>query len=124
MIKSGWKSLFSLTTIGLFIGACQMASTATPARLTDNAPETMAALKAGLAEAMGKAKIDLGAGDLTQQSRISVLPPRLGPHEGASAAMPVQFDLMMDAETCFVIREDTGERFDLPGVTCRKLNED
>lgn len=97
--------------------ACQLTpKDAVPAVLADDSPETMTTLKSTLAEAMGRANIELGAGDPTQSSTISVLPPPLGPMETASTAMPTVFTLMMEGDTCMAVHSETGEKYpmDLP----------
>jgi len=113
--------------LALALGALAMATAcqstpqqAVPAVLTDRGPETMDTLKATLASAMGKAQVELGAGDPTTTSAITVLPPPLGPMETASTAMPTQFNLMMRGDTCMVVHGETGEEhpMDLP---CRPL---
>jgi hypothetical protein len=113
--------------LALAFGALAMATAcqstpqqAVPAILTDSGPETMNTLKATLASAMGQAQVELGAGDPTRTSAITVLPPPLGPMETASMAMPTQFELMMRGDTCMVVHGETGEEhpLDLP---CRPL---
>ena len=106
--------------IGAFwLGACQMTETPTPAVLSASTDEVMADIKQVLADAMGVANVDIGPGDLTQSSAISVLPPQLGPMEDHSPVVPVQFDLMMQGAKCFLSRRDTGETYPLDGVNCR-----
>jgi len=113
--------------LALALGALAMATAcqstpqqAVPAVLADSRPETMDTLKATLASAMGQGRVELGAGDPTTTSAITVLPPPLGPMETASTAMPTQFNLMMRGNTCMVVHAETGEEhpMDLP---CRPL---
>lgn len=103
---------------GLALGGCQSTAPAVPAVMISDDEAAMSALKQALAEAMGKARVELGAGDPTRQSRITVLPPRLGPLEGNSPSLPVAFDLMLSGETCFLVRVDTGARHDTPQIAC------
>ena len=105
----------------IFIGACQHGSAPVPAVLADTSDETMAAMKAHLAGAMGVSKITLGAGNLTEVSTISVLPPPLGAHETRSLATPTQFNLIMIGDTCYAVRDDNKEKVELSGVSCRAL---
>ena len=70
---------------------------------------------------MGRAQIELGAGDPTQDPTIAVLPPPLGPGEDRSTATPVYFDIILKDGECAVIRRDTGEEFPLDGVPCSAL---
>jgi hypothetical protein len=79
----------------------------------------MARLKAALATAMGQAQVELGPGDPTHSSTLSVLPRPPGPPEDRSLALPTIFRLEMDGAACFVVREDSGARTALEGVTCR-----
>jgi hypothetical protein len=99
------------------LGACQTAPR--PATLEASGPEEVEALRRVLAEALGRGRVELGAGDLTGASVISVLPPPPTPLEGNSPAMPELFDLVLTAEGCFVRRRSTGDLFLLPGITCR-----
>ncbi len=94
-----------------------------PAVLVSSDDQTLAELKSALAEAMGTTRVEIGPGDLTQQSVISVLPPRLGPLEGHSVAKPTQFNLMKTGSKCYAVRRGTGEAYELSGVTCRALDE-
>ncbi|MCR9080713.1 MAG: hypothetical protein NXH78_16615 [Hyphomonadaceae bacterium] len=105
----------------LFLGACQHNTPTVPAVLVDASEETMAAVKAHLADAMGVGMVTLGAGDPTGQSQVSVLPPPLGEHETRSPAAPTQFNLLMIGEACYAERVDTGEKTELTGVRCRAL---
>ncbi len=81
----------------------------------------MTELKSVLAKAMNTASVDIGPGDLTKTSTISVLPPRLGPHEQRSPVKPTQFDIILKGSGCFVVRRDTGEEYELRGVSCRAV---
>jgi hypothetical protein len=104
----------------LLAGACQStAAAATPAVLTQADADTMTRLKATLAKAMGRAQVELGPGDPTQSSVLSVLPLPPGPLEDRSLAKPTIFRLEIEGETCLLIRQDTGARITLEGVGCR-----
>jgi hypothetical protein len=107
---------------GLALAAC--AGCATPA--TDQAATlaradgaTLAALRAGLAAAMGRAEVEIGPGDFTRVSQVPVLPPPLGPNETRSLAAPTLFTLVLRGGRCMAVRSDTGLAYPLPGVTCR-----
>ncbi|MEM1150288.1 MAG: hypothetical protein AAGI03_07000 [Pseudomonadota bacterium] len=101
------------------LGGCQLTNEdAVPAVLMDDSAETMETLKATLADATGTASVELGAGDPTQTSAVTVLPPRLSPLETASTAMPTRFNLMMRGETCMVVHSETGEEFQIE-LPCR-----
>ena len=78
-------------------------------------------LKTAAASALGKARVEFGPGDLTASPQIAVLPPRAGPHETHSLALPTYFDLAIEKETCLIVRRDTGEVFAVPDVTCKPL---
>lgn len=107
--------------LALLSGACQSHAAATPAALEAMDSQTMATLKSTLALAMGTAGVELGPGDLTKTSTVSVLPPRPGPYEDRSLAMPVQFDIVLKDGACSVVRRETGETYELSGVSCRPL---
>lgn len=105
--------------LGAFVLAgCQLTEAQAPAVLDSVDAGTMTELKAVLATAMKTASVEIGPGDVTQTSTISVLPPRLSPLEGRSPARPVQFDIVKKGTKCAVIRRDTGEAFALHGITC------
>jgi hypothetical protein len=98
-------------------GACK--TTAAPAVLTQADDATMGRLKAALAKAMGQAEVQLGPGDPTQSSVVSVLPLPPGPLEDRSLAKPTTFHLVIEDGACLLVRAETGERIKLEGVTCR-----
>ncbi|HWA00702.1 MAG TPA: hypothetical protein VG841_10360 [Caulobacterales bacterium] len=81
----------------------------------------MAKLRDVLARAMGEARIDLGAGDPTQASKISVLPRPLASVEGRSLARPAYFDIGIRHGRCVLTRRDTGQIFALDEIPCRPL---
>jgi hypothetical protein len=90
-----------------------------PAVLTKADPPAMERLKATLAKAMGRASVDLGPGDPTQTSTISVLPPPLAPQDDRSLAKPTIFRLEIEGGACTLVREDNGARIPLDGVACK-----
>jgi hypothetical protein len=105
-------------------GACQStAAAATPAVLTQADAATMARLKAALAKAMGRSPVELGPGDPTQSSVLSVLPLPPGPLEDRSLAKPTIFRLEIEGQTCLLVREGepgaSPARIPLEGVDCR-----
>jgi hypothetical protein len=101
-------------------GACQStAQAATPAVLARADEATMARLEAALAKAMGRSPVELGPGDLTQSSIISVLPLPPSPLEDRSLARPTRFRLEIEGGACVAVRDDTGARVALDGVECR-----
>ncbi|ABI78157.1 putative lipoprotein [Hyphomonas neptunium ATCC 15444] len=102
------------------LAACQTAPQ--PAILTDPSPETVAAVTGVLAAAVDRAEIQLGPGDLTRDSVISVLPPRPGPMEGNSPAVPTIFDIVLMDGDCYVQERASGELFPLTGITCRSTD--
>ncbi len=109
--------------LGAFVLAgCQLTEAQVPAVLDSSDAATMTELKAVLAIAMKTASVEIGPGDVTQTSTISVLPPPPGPLEGRSTAMPVQFDIVKKGSKCAVIRRDTGEAFALDAITCRAVD--
>jgi hypothetical protein len=104
---------------GLAMAGCHSTGGAAPARLSTDSDSQMQQLKAGLSEAVGRANVELGAGDPMGEGSVVVLPPRLGPLETSSTARPVIFDLELRGEMCFAVNRETGEAFELPGVDCR-----
>ncbi len=114
-------SLLALT--GLGTAACQTAGPPVPAMLESADDMTLARIKAVLAEAVGRADIRLGPEDLTSMSSVSVLPPRPGPHETHSTAMPTVFDLVTNGKTCMLVRRESGKSYRLDDVACRAAAE-
>jgi hypothetical protein len=101
-------------------GGCQSTATAgVPAVLTQADEAAMGRVKATLAKAMGRSQVELGPGDPTQSSVVSVLPLPPSPLDDRSLAKPTLFRLEIEDDACFLVREDTGERFMLEGVKCR-----
>ncbi len=98
---------------------CQSLESPVPAVLASADADTMAKLKAALATAMGQAHVELGPGDPTRSSTLSVLPRPPGPPEDRSLAMPTIFRLEIEGGGCFVVREDGGARARIEGVACR-----
>lgn len=112
-----------------FIAACQTTALAAPAPavlISDDA-QSVTALKSVLAKAMQENSVRLGAVALTQRSTISVLPARAGdPYynpgfNGNNTALPTQFDMMIDAQGCYVVKRGYAKKYRLNGIACRKL---
>lgn len=109
----------ALAIAALIAAACQIGPPV-PAVLTRADDATMTSLKSTLAQAMGRSSVELGPGDLTKSSTISVLPLPPGPAEDRSLATPTTFRLETVAGDCHVVREDTHQLYRLEGVACRK----
>ena len=109
----------ALVLAAVLASACQTASAAVPAVLTHADQVSMDRLKSTLAKAVGRSQVELGPGDLTQTSVVSVLPRPPGPLEDRSLAKPTLFRLEIEGGNCALVREDTGARVPLAGVDCR-----
>lgn len=108
------------------LSACQlpdMGQSGEPAVLTLADEGVLVEVKSVLADALGRAAVTLGPGDLTKVSIITVLPPRLGPLEGRSTTTPILFDVMIAGSHCFVVRRDTGDEYALPNIGCRAVRD-
>ncbi|MEO0608278.1 MAG: hypothetical protein AAFY82_08595 [Pseudomonadota bacterium] len=105
----------------LALGACQHGPNPVDAVIADDTPETMAALKAGLGQAMGRTYIELGATDPTQRPMVSVLPLPLSPADDRSLERPTLFDLVLEDGVCLAINRETAQETPLPGVPCRPV---
>lgn len=105
----------------LAVSACQHNQGPAPAVLADDSAETMSALKMGLATALNRAQIELGAGDPTVVSRVSVLPPRPTDLETRNPAMPETFQLFIRNGRCYAVRDGSEAELALPDVPCRAL---
>jgi len=104
-----------LIVLPLVLSACQSVAADGRARVDMNDPATHAAVTAALSEAVGRGHIELGP---TDGYIVTVLPPKPGPYEGNSPAMPVRFDIEKRGDACVAVRHDTGQVVSLPGVTC------
>lgn len=112
--------VFSAILLGaVFAGCCQTIAEAQPAVLARADDVTMTRLKAALAKEMGRSPIELGPGDPTQTSTLSVLPLPPSALEDRSLAKPTIFRLEIADDACTLVREDTGARIPLDGVDCR-----
>jgi hypothetical protein len=111
----------------LAASACQIAGppVTKPAVLVRTDAATMDRLKAALAKAMGRAHVELGAGDPTQSPELSILPRPLGPYEDRSLARPTIFRLEIEGSSCFVARQGeagaSSARERVDGVECRAV---
>jgi hypothetical protein len=108
-----------LLLVSAALGCACQSQPPPPAVLARADGEAMDRLKAALAGAMGRSPIELGPGDLTQSSVLSVLPLPPGPLEDRSLAKPTIFHLGIEEGHCVLVREDTGARIPLEGVVCR-----
>jgi hypothetical protein len=115
------RTFAAIMGFAAFAGCCQStpAQAASPAVLTQADAATMERIRAALAKEMGRSVIELGPGDLTQSSTISVLPLPPGPLEDRSLAKPTIFRLEISGGACMLVREDTGARIPLEGVECK-----
>lgn len=114
--------LGSLALIGsLVASACQSSPSFTYAALKTADSQSMNVVMTVLARAMNRARVEIGPGDLTMTSTISVLPPGLSPDEDRSTVTPALFDIMLEGSVCYVVRRDSGDAFQLRGVACRPL---
>ena len=101
------------------LSACQtLAGSASSASVDLGDGSTRAAVTAVLANAVGRAQIDLGPVNDAETSVISVLPPKPGIYEMNSTAKPVQFDIVLRDGHCVAVRRDTGAAYEL-GVSCK-----
>ncbi len=104
-----------LVVLPLLLSACQSLAQDGGARVDMADPATRSAVTAALSEAVGRGHIEIGPSD---GRVITVLPPKPGPYEGNSPAMPVRFDIEKRGDQCVAVRHDTGQAVPLPGVTC------
>lgn len=105
--------------IAFMLGACQHSATAAPATLADESPATIEALKSALGSAINRANVDLGAGDLSGASTVTVLPPRLTEHETRSPATPIVFSLFVKGDDCYAVQDGSEAKIPLPDVPCK-----
>ncbi len=101
-------------------------SQVTPAVLASADETSLQVVKTAIAEMMGKSSVKLGTNDYAKSSTISVLPDRLRAPAGApftqnDFALPILFDLMMDGEKCYIVKQGTENYVPLDGVSCRAI---
>lgn len=113
---------YRILSVSLLVGVSACQGTPKPAVLTDASPETMATVTGVLAAAVDRAQIELGAGDPTRDTFVSVLPPPPGPMEGNSPALPAVFDIILMDGDCYVQDRTTGTMYPLTGVECRSAS--
>lgn len=89
-----------------------------PATLGEMDDANTAALKAALANAMGRANIKLGPTGEPPVTHVTVLPPPRGEYEMNSPVLPTHFNIITDGTDCWLEKQDTGEIFPAPDVTC------
>ena len=105
--------------VALVLSACQHSATAAPATLADSSADTLSALKLALGGAINRANIELGVGDFTATSTVTVLPPSLTEHETRSPATPTVFNLFVKNGACFAVQDGTDTEVPLPDVHCK-----
>jgi hypothetical protein len=124
MIAGHFRPLF-LAAFGLIaLPACQTRTDTMPATLASGDAVNMLALHNALAHAVGRAQVSLMDADLTRTSSVSVLPPPPGEFDTHSMALPVVFDIFVNGDTCMLVRRDTQESYDAPGLACTPAKAD
>ncbi|MEM9570694.1 MAG: hypothetical protein AAF996_04455 [Pseudomonadota bacterium] len=114
------RASLSILLAAVGLGGCQHASEdATPAVLADTSETNLDALKTAMANTMGRAQIELGVSDLSNSSRLAVLPPRLSPNDDRSPALPTYFDLVIKNGMCMAVHSETGSETELRDVACK-----
>jgi hypothetical protein len=115
----GWIRRLLAAAGALGLAACLTTDAPKPATLTHATPEAINALKSMLAEAMGRTRIELGPGDLTRETVVTVLPLPIGPHESNSMSLPTRFDVLVYGKRCYLRREGSDALLELRSVSCR-----
>ncbi|WP_143186900.1 hypothetical protein [Microbulbifer donghaiensis] len=91
-----------------------------PALLLDAGAEVRAELLRVVSAAMHGAQVTLAPDALTEESVLIVArkpqQPRLS---GREFDKPVKFQLVLDGEACWLVRQADGERWVLRGASCR-----
>jgi len=103
------------------LASCQNMTAPQPAVLVQNDTESITLIKQALSEYLGRAQINLGAGDLTQQSFVTVLPPRVTAMEGNSVAIPQIYELQYGNGLCYVMDKPVRFAITIRGLACRVL---
>ena len=108
--------------VALGLAGCQTMTAPRPAVLVSDDAASMELLKGAIGEHMGRANIDLGAGDLTAESIISVLPPRVTAMEGNSVAVPKMLQLRVRADDCYIYDEAERRSTRVRDLVCRPID--
>lgn len=119
------KGLSVLTA--MLITACQTtaATEAVPAVLVNTDSATMEQLKATLSVALKQNRVEFGATDWAS-STITILPtrghsPAGAPFHQQDFAIPKQFDVMMDANGCYLQQKGSETKIPLENIACRAV---
>ena len=112
-------SVLLTATLATATAACQTGSGRVPATLVNPDEATLSNVKQVLSEALDRAQIRLGPGDLANTTTLSVLPPPLGEHETNSPARPSLFDILTNGKDCYLVSQDTGDSYRLDGISCQ-----
>jgi hypothetical protein len=105
--------------LSISLSACQTLAGAQAARVDLSDPATRTAVTSVLADAVGRAQVELGPTDSSETAIITVLPPPPGPLETHATAIPIRFDIVRRGGACFAVRHDTGKAYALAGIVCR-----
>lgn len=74
-----------------------------------------------LADALGRARLETGAPDPTEEPVLVVLPPPLSPLEDRSPVTPQLFDIVIRGDQCRLEERDGPLRVALPAGSCLPL---
>jgi hypothetical protein len=85
-----------------------------PAVLIDGELE---AVESAVAEAFERATLEVNYASGGRQ--LTVLPPRLGPYEDRSTAVPRTFEAVLRGGTCILLEEGGEMEIELPAGSCR-----
>ena len=128
-MKITFKKTPIIATIFAVLGSsCHTTAQAqiVPAILQSADENTMQTLKAALAESMKTSKVELGASDPTRSPALSVLPKSVVGLRGgnyANYALPTQFDIFMEGQSCYLVKRGTDRKIMLNGVACRPYSK-
>ena len=112
-----------LTVIGLaLLNACStLKASEEPAVLAS--AEDVEAAKALVAQALGRASVDLGEPSPLDEPMFVVLPSPLNPLETRSTAMPMRYDIQIEDDACWLIDAEDGSAVELSGIECVRVAE-
>ena len=117
----------SILAAFLISAACQTTAQTTPvpATLVSTDTATLDRLKSTLSKALDQKLINFGATDWAS-STISVLPqrgqsPKGAPFSQQDFAIPKQFDVMMDANGCYLQQKGSETKIPLENIACKAV---
>jgi hypothetical protein len=117
-MKARFMTSISIAMIAVLGASCATPSGPLPARLGKTDEATMGRVRAVLAQALGRTRIEMGPENLAVSTSLSVLPLPLGPYDTRSPATPAIFDIVIEQGACKLVARDSGRAYALGDGVC------